>query len=157
MKKLDLAALPLQDGCNYPAPFDAPCLGNTWKKLGAAGNLTAFGVNLSTVPAGGWSSQRHWHTHEDEFIWIVSGELVLVTDAGEEVMRPGDCAVFKAGDPDGHHLINRTDRDAVILEVGNADPPHDTCTYSDIDMIGRPAEPGYRHKDGEPYPVKPES
>ena len=153
MPVLDLAATPLRSGCNYPDPFDKPCLGSTWHKLGLAGGLTAFGVNLSRIPPGVWSSQRHWHTHEDEFIWIVEGELVLVTDAGEQTLRAGDCAAFKAGDTDGHHLINRSNRDAVVLEVGNADPDHDRCTYSDIDMIAEPGEEAYRHRDGRPYPV----
>ena len=154
MKKLDLAAIPLESGNNYPPPFDVPCLGADWRKLGRFAGLTAFGVNLSRIPPGVWTSQRHWHTVEDEFVFVVEGELILVTDSGEEVLRAGDCAAFKAGDPDGHHLINRSDRDAILLEVGNAAPTEDRCIYSDIDMVAEPAEPGYRHKDGRPYPLK---
>ena len=155
MKKLDLNAIPLETGCNYPPPFDAPCLGSTWRRLGRAAGLTAFGVNLSRIPPGVWSSQRHWHSHEDEFVFVVEGELVLVTDAGEEVLRPGDCAAFKAGDTDGHHLINRSGADAVVLEVGNADPERDRCVYSDIDMVAEPGVEPYLHRDGAPYPLNP--
>jgi len=153
MKKIDLAAISEESGCNYPPPFDAPCLGSAWRRLGRAAGLTAFGVNLSRIPPGVWSSQRHWHSHEDEFVMVVEGELTLVTDAGEERLGPGDCAAFKAGDPDGHHLINRSDRDAVLLEVGNAAPAHDRCVYSDIDMIAEPGDAFYRHRDGTPYPL----
>jgi uncharacterized cupin superfamily protein len=153
MKKLDLAAIALESGCNYPPPFDQPCLGADWRRLGRSAGLTAFGVNLSRIPPGVWTSQRHWHTHEDEFVFVVAGELTLVTDAGEEVLRAGDCAAFKAGDTDGHHLINRSGRDAILLEVGNAEPQADRCTYSDIDMVAQPGEPGYHHRDGTPYPL----
>jgi len=156
MKKLDFAAIPEEGGCGYPAPFDAPCLGSTWRRLGRAAGLTEFGVNLSRIPPGVWSCQRHWHTHEDEFVMVVEGELTLVTDAGEELLRAGDCAAFKAGDRDGHHLINCSVRDAVVLEVGNSDRERDVCDYSDIDMIVGPGEQPYRHRDGTPYPKKAE-
>ena len=152
MKKLDLAAIPLESGCNYPPPFDQSCLGATWRRLGQAAGLTAFGVNLSRLPPGVWSSQRHWHSHEDELVYVLEGELTLVTDAGEEVLRAGDCAAFKAGDPDGHHLINKSKRDAVVLEIGNRDP-RDGCVYPDIDMIAEPGIQPYLHRDGTPYPL----
>jgi uncharacterized cupin superfamily protein len=152
MKKLDLASLPVRTGSGYPPPYDQPCLARIRKRLGQAGGLTEFGVNLLTLPPGAWSSQRHWHSHEDEFVWVVEGEVVLVTDAGEEILRPGDCAAFKAGDPDGHHLVNRSDRDAKILEVGNDDPHRDRCVYPDADMIAEPGADHYSHRDGTPYP-----
>jgi len=155
MKKLDLAAISVESGSNYPPPFDAPCEGSSWRRLGRAAGLTAFGVNLARIPPGVWSSQRHWHSHEDEFVMVVEGELALVTDSGEETLRPGDCAAFKAGDNDGHHLINRSNVDAVVLEVGNSDPAHDRCVYSDIDMIAEPGVEAYSHRDGTPYPIKP--
>jgi uncharacterized cupin superfamily protein len=151
VKKIDLAAVTVEDGSNYPAPFDEPCLGQTFQRLGRAQGLTRFGVNLSTIPPGGWSSQRHWHSHEDEFVMVIEGELTLVTDAGDELLRPGDCAAFKAGDPDGHHLVNRTDRVAKVLEVGKAE---DVCVYPAIDMIAGPGDAGYRHVNGTPYPPK---
>jgi uncharacterized cupin superfamily protein len=106
-----------------------------------------------TLPPGGWSSQRHWHSHEDEFVFVVEGELTLVTDAGEEILRPGDGAAFKAGDTDGHHLINRSSADALVLEVGNSDPAHDRCVYPDIDMTAEPGVEAYTHRDGTPYPL----
>ena len=152
MKKLDLAAIATASGCNYPAPFDRPCLGSTWKRLGNAGGLTQFGVNLSRLPPGVWSSQRHWHSHEDELVYVLEGELTLVTDAGEEPLRAGEAAAFKAGDPDGHHLVNRSSRDAVLLEIG-ARNPDDRCVYPDIDMIAEPGVEAYQHRDGALYPI----
>ncbi|HEV7157268.1 MAG TPA: cupin domain-containing protein [Caulobacteraceae bacterium] len=148
-KKLDLSAIPVESGCNYPPPFDQPCLGGSWRKLGRAGGLTQFGVNLSRLPPGAWSSQRHWHTHEDEFVMVVEGELTLITNAGEEILRAGDCAAFKAGDRDGHHLVNRSQRDALVIEVGTSDPVNDCCDYPDIDMLAGPD--GYTHRDGTRY------
>ena len=152
-RKINLSAISVETGCNYPPPFDAPCLGSTWRRLGRYAGLTAFGVNLSRVPPGVWSSQRHWHSHEDEFVMVIEGELTLVTDAGEEVLRAGDCAAFKAGDTDGHHLINKSDRDAVVLEVGNSDPARDRCDYPDIDMVAEPGIEAYLHRDGKAYPL----
>jgi uncharacterized cupin superfamily protein len=153
MKKLDLAVISTESGCNYPAPFDRPCLGSTWKRLGSAAGLTQFGVNLSRLPPGVWSSQRHWHSHEDEFVYVLEGELVSVTDDGEEVLGPGDCIGFKAGAEDGHHLVNRSSRDALVLEIGTRDPGHDRCVYPDIDMIAEPKVEAYQHRTGEAYPV----
>jgi uncharacterized cupin superfamily protein len=118
------------------------------------GGLTLFGVNLTVIEPGGWSSQRHWHSHEDEFIWVVEGELTLVTDSGEELLRAGDCAAFQRGVEDGHHLINKSARPARVLEIGNSDA-QDRCVYSDIDMVAGPGSERYRHGDGTPYPPKP--
>lgn len=97
------------------------------------------------------SSQRHWHTHEDELVFVVEGEVVLITDAGEEVLKAGDSAGFKAGDPDGHHVTNRSDRRAVVLEIGTRDENHDATTYPDIDLWAPAGADGYHHKDGRPY------
>ncbi|MFN3521848.1 MAG: cupin domain-containing protein [Phenylobacterium sp.] len=151
MKKIDLSTVPVRTGSSYPAPFDVPCAARTRQGLSRRFGLTAFGVNLLVLPPGAWSSQRHWHSREDEFVWVLEGEVVLVTDAGEEVLRAGDCAAFRAGEPDGHHLVNRSDRDARVLEVGNSDP-EDVCAYADIDMLADAA--GYRRRDGTPYPPK---
>ena len=131
MKKIDLAAIPVQTEQNYPAPFDAPCIGQGTQRLGRAAGLTAFGVNLSRLPPGVWSSQRHWHTHEDEFVMVVEGELTLVTDAGDEILRPGDCAAFKAGERDGHHLINRSQEPAELLVVGARKVGEERIHYPD--------------------------
>ena len=122
------------------------------RALGDAAGLTQFGVNLLHLPPGAWSSQRHWHTHEDEFVWVVEGEVVLVTDAGEEVLRAGDCAGFKANVPNGHHLINRTGRDALILEVGTRSG-RERAHYPDVDLLYEVDGKNIRilHKDGTPY------
>jgi len=151
MPKIDIDAAPTRRGTDYPAPFDQPCQGRRRWALGDAAGLTQFGVNLMRLPPGQWSSQRHWHSAEDEFVWVVEGEVLLVEDGAETVLRPGDCAGFKAGVANGHHLENRSDRDAVLLEMGSRRPDADTCTYSDIDMVARAGEAIYRHRDGTPY------
>ena len=152
-KKLDLAAIPAESGANYPAPFDRPCIGQTYQRVGAAGGLTKVGVNISRLPPGAWSSQRHWHSHEDELVYVLEGELVLVTDAGEERLAAGECAAFKAGDPDGHHLVNRSEREAVVLEIGSRRPEQDRCVYPDIDMVAEPKIEPYLHSNGAAYPI----
>jgi len=148
-KRINPATIPTKVGTGYPAPHDEPCKHRERKRLGDAANLTQFGVNLLRLPPGAWSSQRHWHTSEDEFVFVVAGEVVLVTDEGEEVLRAGECAGFKANEPNGHHLQNRSQHDALLLEVG-ARSERDGVTYSDIDMAldedGR-----YTHRDGRPY------
>ena len=149
MPKIDIDAAPTRFGTAYPAPYDAPCRQRKRWKLGDAAGLTQFGVNLLRLAPGVWSSQRHWHTAEDEFVWVVEGEVVLVTDAGEEVLRAGDCAGFPAGQPNGHHLINRSDREAVLLEVGSRRPREDQADYPDIDL--RWDGSVYTHNDGAPY------
>lgn len=153
MRKLDLSAVPVQTGSNYPAPFDQPCNAQSTQRLARHAGLEAFGVNLTIIQPGAWSSQRHWHTHDDEFVWVVEGELTLVTNTGEEILGPGDCAAFRQGDPDGHCLINKSGRPARVLEIGNSHP-QDRCTYSDIDMVVEAGVAGYSHRDGTPYPKK---
>ncbi|HEX3535690.1 MAG TPA: cupin domain-containing protein [Stellaceae bacterium] len=152
-KRIDVAKLEKLVGTLYPAPFDEPCRARERVRLGDPAGLTQFGVNLLRLPPGAWSSQRHWHTAEDEFVYVLSGEVTLVTDSGDEVLRAGDCAGFKANDADGHCLQNRTGNEAVVLEVGTRVPgnaPH----YNDIDMMapagGKPAR--YTRRDGTPYP-----
>ena len=133
-------------GTGYPAPFAAAIAGRSFHRLGRTGGLTQFGVNLVRLQPGAWSSQRHWHSHEDEFIWMLEGELVLVTEAGETLLRPGQGWAFPAGRPDGHHLQNRSEQDALFLAVGVDAPNDDVCTYPDIDMLATPA--GFVHRDG---------
>jgi uncharacterized cupin superfamily protein len=150
-KRIDSKALPVFTGSEYPPPFDRPCAARARQRLGDAAGLTDFGVNLLRLPAGSWSSQRHWHEAEDEFVLIIEGEVVLVTDSGEEILKVGDTAGFKAGTKDGHHVQNRSQRDAVILEIG-ARKTADEGEYSDIDMRFGPA--GFMHKDGKAYPKR---
>jgi uncharacterized cupin superfamily protein len=152
MPKIDIDALPVRTGSSYPAPFAEQCGGRSRRALGSAAGLDQFGVNLQRLAPGAWTSQRHWHTTEDEFVWVLEGEVVLVTDGGEEILRAGDCAGFKAGAPNGHHLQNRSGSEAVLLEIGTRDMERDACDYPDIDMIARPGEDFYRHRDGTPYP-----
>jgi len=150
MKKIDLENAPKGEGTRYPPPHDVPCRKRKWARLGDAAGLTQFGVNLVTLEPGVWSSQRHWHSHEDEFVYVLEGELVLVTDAGEEIMRAGDCAGFKAGDRDGHHLQNRSNKSARFLVVGSRHE-EDWGEYPDIDMKFLPGRGGFVRKNGEPF------
>lgn len=152
MKKIDLATAPVSKGTLYPAPFDLPCRARSRIRLGDAAGLDQFGVNLCRLPPGAWSSQRHWHTREDEFVYVVEGEVVLVTESGEETLKAGDCAGFKAGATDGHHLQNRSDADAVVLEVGGR-RDGDEAYYPDIDLVA--AGRDYLHRDRMPYPPQP--
>jgi uncharacterized cupin superfamily protein len=152
-KRIDQMAVPVVRGSRYPRPFDAPCSGRARLRLGEAAGLTDFGVNLMRLHPGCWSSQRHWHLLEDEFVFVVEGEVILVTDTGEEVLRAGDSAGFKAGLKDGHHLQNRSSADAVILEVGSR-KPDDEGEYSDIDMRFLRGDGHFVHKDGKPYPKR---
>ena len=149
MKKIDPAAAPRSEGSRYPAPYNEPCKQRRSIRLGDAAGLTQFGVNLLTLDPGVWSSQRHWHEKEDEFIYVLSGEVVLATDQGAETMRAGDSAGFKAGVRDGHHLRNETKDAATILVVGTRDDA-DWGEYSDIDMKFLPSGGGYVRKNGEP-------
>ena len=150
-KRIDPAQLPEIVGTLYPPPFDEPCRARGRKKLGDAAGLTQFGINLLRLPPGAWSSQRHWHQEQDEFVYVVSGEVTLVTDGGEEILRAGDCAGFKAGDKNGHHLQNRGSRDALVLEIGTR-TKSDKGEYSDIDMAFETGSRArYLHKDGTPY------
>lgn len=153
MPKIDIGSVPERNGSGYPAPFHLEAGARVRKALGDAGGLEDFGVNLLQLPPGCWSSQRHWHSAEDEFVWVLSGAVVLVTDAGEQVLRVGDCAAFPKGQPNGHHLINKSGDAALVLEIGSRSPG-DTCEYPDIDMridsrVGR-----YVHRDGAPYPQR---
>lgn len=155
MKNIDISTVQTTLGSGYPAPYDEPCRQRKRLRLGDAAGLTQFGINLLRLPPGAWSSQRHWHTAEDEFVYILEGEVVLVSDAGEEVLRAGDCAGFKAGDPDGHQLQNRSGAEAVLLEVGARNPERDGVDYPDIDLTIRAGKRDFLHKDGTPYPRRP--
>lgn len=150
MPKIDLTTIPERTGSDYPAPFAEEVGARSRFALGLAGGLSDFGVNLTHLPPGRWSSQRHWHRDEEEFVYVLSGELSLITDAGEQVLRAGECAAFPKNVPDGHHLINRGVETAVFLEVGTR-RADDVCTYPDIDLRFDGASDRYTHKDGSPY------
>ncbi|QHP70941.1 cupin domain-containing protein [Bradyrhizobium sp. LCT2] len=151
MPKIDIAAVPERRGSGYPSPFSLPCAERIRQRLGNAGGLSDFGVNLMRLPPGSWSSQRHWHSHEDEFVYLLEGELTLIEDDGETVLRAGDCAAFPKGSGNGHHMINRSDAIALYLEIGSRSPA-DLITCSDIDMMSPASDGRFLHKDGKPYP-----
>jgi uncharacterized cupin superfamily protein len=151
MTRLDLSSIPVVSGTGYPEPFAQVVDGRTRQALGDAGGLTQFGVNLVELQPGAASSQRHWHSHEDEFVMMVSGELVLITDEGETLMRAGDCAAFPAGRPNGHHLVNRGWGPGVFLVVGSR-VKEDVALYPDIDL--RCEGGAFQHRDGTPYPPR---
>jgi uncharacterized cupin superfamily protein len=150
MPKIDLERVAERKGSGYPAPFDAPCAERVRQRLGAAGGLADFGANLMRLPPGGWSSQRHWHSGEDEFVFVLEGELVLIEDEGETILRAGDCAAFPKNSGNGHHMINRSDRDALYLEIGSRDS-EDVITCSEVDMMSPSTDGRFLHKDGTPY------
>jgi uncharacterized cupin superfamily protein len=152
MPKIDIDMVPVRSGTIYPEPFGRILTGRSWQALGDAAGLTQFGVNLMRLKPGAASSARHWHEQEDELVYVVEGELVLIEDGGETIVRPGDTAGFKAGVPNGHHLVNRSDRDAVFLVIGTR-APRERCNYSDIDLIHEQDGDHYRHihKSGAPY------
>jgi uncharacterized cupin superfamily protein len=151
MKRIDPAGVVPIMGSIYPPPYDRECAARERRRLGDAAGLTQFGVNHLRLPPGSWSSQRHWHVLGDEFVYVLAGEVYLVTEGGEEILRAGDAAGFKANDPDGHCLQNRSDHDALILEVGTRveDPP----TYPDIDLVPQGVGKGrfYTRRDGTVY------
>jgi uncharacterized cupin superfamily protein len=132
MPKLTLDAIDQTNATGYPAPFAEAVAGRFYRRLGRAGGLQDFGVSHVVLKPGGWSSQRHWHEDEDEFIVILSGEATLIDDAGRTTMRAGDCATFPKGEGNGHHLINESDADCIFIAVGR--PSATDCHYPDIDM-----------------------
>jgi uncharacterized cupin superfamily protein len=153
MPKIDHAKAVLRRGTGYPRPFDQPCLTRTNLRLGDAGGLTQFGVNITTLQPGGWASQRHWHSKEDEFVYMLEGELVLIEEESETILKAGDSAAWKAGVANGHHLVNRSAATAQFIVVGGRDE-RDICEYPDIDLrlfgeeAGGPPGGGFTHKDG---------
>jgi uncharacterized cupin superfamily protein len=153
MPKIDIDSLKTDSNTGYPEPYRQIVLGRIRKRLGNAAGLDQFGVNLTTLKPGFASAQRHWHAAEDEFVYVLAGEVVLCEDGGEVVLRPGDAAGFKAGVPNGHCLVNRSAADAVYLEVGTR-AVHERAEYPDIDLRAERDEKGmrYLHKSDEPYP-----
>jgi uncharacterized cupin superfamily protein len=149
---IDPAEVAAATGSNYPDAFKPRVAGRAKRKLGDALGLKNFGVNLTTIKPGAASALRHWHLKQDEFVYILEGELVLVTDIGEQRLTAGMAAGFPAGNADGHHLVNRSDRDAVYLEVGDRSAG-DGASYPDNDLVARAVPGGWQftHKDGTPY------
>jgi uncharacterized cupin superfamily protein len=152
MPKVDLGKIAIDTSTGYPPPFNKVVEGRSRKRLGRAAGLTHFGVNICTLKPGAASSQRHWHENEDEFVYMLEGEVVLREDDGDTVLKPGDAAAWKAGVPNGHCLTNRSDRDAVFIEVGTR-ASTERAHYSEIDMMVVRDEKGARYtkKNGEPY------
>jgi uncharacterized cupin superfamily protein len=152
MGVIDQSKCPVKTGSMYPEPYASEMAGRSSLRLGDAGGLTQFGANLVILQPGAKSSLRHWHENEDEFVMVTEGELVLVQDEGEYVMRPGDCAAFPAGDSNGHRFINRTAAEARFLVVGTK-ASREVCTYSDVDLVlevdGRDVR--FTYKDGTPW------
>jgi uncharacterized cupin superfamily protein len=149
---IDPALVPEKGGTGYPEPLRAMVAGRFRRRLGDAAGLRNFGVNLTRLEPGAASAHRHWHDKQDEFVYVVEGELVLVTEAGEQVLRPGMAAGFPAGKADGHHLVNRTKKDALFLEIGDRSAG-DTFHYPDVDLDGYDPGPNpvFSHKDGRPW------
>jgi uncharacterized cupin superfamily protein len=152
MPKIDIASLPVDTRTGYPQPLNRVVIGRERKRLGSSVGLDQFGVTLTTLKPGAASALRHWHEKEDELIYVLQGEIVMVEDGGETVLKPGDAAGFKAGTPNGHHLINRTESDVVYIEIG-ARSKHETAHYPDVDLVAIRDDKGMRYirKSGESY------
>jgi uncharacterized cupin superfamily protein len=151
--KIDIASIPVRRGSSaYPKDLREPVEGRERRALGDAGGLTQFGVNLTRLMAGSASSLRHWHEVEEEMVYILEGELVLVEDDGETVLKAGDAAAFKPGVANGHHLVNRSDRDALLLEIGMR-PDRDVVHYADVDLVCHydGEQDRFTRRSGEPY------
>ena len=152
MTKLDLGAIPDRAGTGYPPEFAGIVDGRTYQRLGEAGGLTQFGVNVVTLQPGAASSQRHWHENEDEFALMLEGELILIENDGETIIRVGDCVAWPAGVPNGHHLVNRSTLPARFLVVGTK-APTERAHYPDIDLLFTADAKGrhFTRKNGTPF------
>jgi uncharacterized cupin superfamily protein len=153
MPKIDIASVKTENATGYPEPYRKAVAGRERKRLGNAAGLDQYGVNLTRLAPGSQSSQRHWHQTEDEFVYVLDGELVLIEDDGETVLKPGDAAGWKAGVANGHCLVNRSSRHAIYLEIGTRNK-NDRVDYPDIDMLNTKVEgvQRYLHKSGDPFP-----
>jgi uncharacterized cupin superfamily protein len=152
MPKIDIANIKIDTHSGYPEPYRQVTIGRERQRLGNAIGLDQFGVNLCRLKPGAQSSQRHWHANEDEFVYILEGEVILHEDGGEIVLHPGHAAGWKAGVANGHCLINRSNRDVVFLEIGTR-AKHERVDYPDIDMKVVRDDSGmrYTHKNGKPF------
>lgn len=150
---IDLSVVPVSQGTGYPKPFKAAVAGRSRQRVGNAAGLTNFGVNLTTLEPGAQSALRHWHSHQDEFIYVVSGELVLITDEGETHLKSGTMAGFPAGVANGHHLVNQSGEIATYLEIGDRSPG-DRVEYPEHDLRALPKTEGghyFAHLNDQPY------
>jgi len=153
MPKIDISKIAARTTSNYPAPFRPAVAGREKRALGNAAGLTQFGVNLTTLRPGAASSLRHWHVQEDEFVYVLAGEVVLVEDEGETILRAGDAAGFKANSGNGHQLVNKSSHEATYLEMGSRSK-NEIAHYPDVDLALRydaDGRPVYTRKSGEPY------
>ena len=150
---IDPDKVPEDRGTNYPEPFRHLVGGRIKKRLGNSAGLTNFGVNLVKLEPGSWSSIRHWHSQQDEFIYIIQGEVTLVTNAGKQVLQPGNMAGFPAGEANGHHLINHSNGVVIYLEIGDH-ASTDQVTYPDADLLAKNSPDGwiFTGKDGSSFP-----
>ncbi|MEP7130505.1 MAG: cupin domain-containing protein [Sphingomicrobium sp.] len=148
MPKIDLDRIEQVNRTGYPPPFDKEVAGRWYRRLAPATGLTDFGVSHVTLKPGAWSSQRHWHEGEDEFLVMLSGEAVLVEDDGRTTLRVGDCAAWPKGSTNGHHLRNESSENCSFIVVGGG--TNTGGGYSDIDMLFT-ADGRYVHKDGRSY------
>jgi uncharacterized cupin superfamily protein len=153
MPKIDIAKAKVRTEGVYPQPWRGVTNGREKAVLGNVAGLSQFGVNLTRLKPGAASALRHWHEQEDEFVYVLEGELTLIEDGGETVLRAGDAAGFKAGVANGHHLVNKSQRDALYLEVGTR-AMRERGHYPGLDLIYHKDENGVRftHLSGEPYP-----
>jgi uncharacterized cupin superfamily protein len=148
MPKIDLDSIEQVNRTGYPPPFNEDVAGRWYRRLAPATGITEFGVSHVTLKPGAWSSQRHWHDNEDEFLVMLSGEAMLVEDEGCTLLQAGDCAAWPKGSTNGHHLRNEGEQDCVFIVVGAGQ--NTGGGYSDIDMMWT-ADDRYVHKDGTPY------
>jgi uncharacterized cupin superfamily protein len=153
MPKIDIAKVPVRTDSVYPKAYRSVVDGREKAALGNAAGLTQFGVNLTRLKPGAASALRHWHVQEDEFICVLEGEIVLIEDGGQILLKPGECAGFKAGMPNGHQLVNKSRSDALYLEIGTR-ATTEQVDYPDVDLVMERDEQGmrFRRKSGEPYP-----
>ena len=154
MPKIDAENVSVKIGTGYPPEFDKPCAGRRVERLSLAGGLSQFGAYRATLPPGCWASQRHMHSGEDEFVYVLRGRPTLIDNNGETLLKPGDSCAHPAGDGNAHHLINRTNEDVSYLIVGTHSPETDHCQYPDVDLdlpANGTAKRVFSHKNGKAY------
>ncbi len=151
MPKIDLGALPIQTGSNYPEPYNSEMDGRSGLCLGDGAGLTQFGVNITILAPGAKSSMRHWHEQQDEFVMVMVGKLTLVDDTGDTTLNAGECAAFPAGDANGHHIVNRSQSAGRFLVIGHR-TAIEVAHYSDVDMMVElsPGSANFTRRDGGP-------